>query len=190
MHLAHHRWLNSQGDAAAEQAQARAAARSQGITAVLGSGEVAKHLRLLAAGVRGQHPFARARRIGLGAILSLVWIGVWIVLGRADVIAKTMVIVAATAAGPASLRAAIEHYSHDGHPGFANEYKVLLTLFNLNKHVHHHLEPGRPWYRLEYKTERPLPWHQYFTHWYHVHIARDFVVMKPMQPMRNSHVRE
>lgn len=185
MHLAHHRWLNGPGDAAAEAAHQRADA-SHRVVALLGSGEVAKHLRLLALAIRGRHPFARAERIAWGVLASLMWIGLWLALGRGDVVWKCMVIVLATAAGPASLRAAIEHSSDPGDPGFANEYEVVLTLFNLNKHHHHHLEPGLPWYLLEYKTARPLPWHAYFTHWYHVHVARDFTTMKPMKPMKSS----
>lgn len=186
MHLAHHRWLNGPGDAAAEQAAVRERGDRR---SVLGSGEVAKHLRLLGEGLRGEHPFARPRRIGLGALASLVWIGLWFALGRPDLLWKTALIVAVTAAVPSSLRAAIEHYAPPSDPGFANEYRVLIPLLNLNKHLHHHLEPRRPWYLLEFKTERPLPWPCYFTHWWHVHVARDFRVMKPMSAAERRRAR-
>ena len=178
MHLAHHRWLNGPGDPAAEHEQR--AEPQRGLWTLLGSGEVAKHLRVLVEGLRGRHPYARAHRICLGAALSVAWVGLWWALGRPDVAWKCALIVAATTAGPASLRAAIEHSSHRGDPGFANEYEVLIPLFNLNKHVHHHLEPRLPWYLLEYKTARPLAWSHYFTHWFRVHVRRDFQRMRPM----------
>ena len=178
MHLAHHRWLNQPGDPAADHTERE---RDRGLQALLGSGEVGKTFRQLVRGVRGLHPFARAGRIGLGALLSLAWIGAWAWIGRIDVPLHNMLIVAITAAVPSSLRAAIEHHSHPGDEGFANEYEVLLSLLNLNKHVHHHLEPGLPWYRLEFKTARPLPWTCYFTHWYALHIERSYTSMRPMR---------
>ncbi|MDC0680153.1 hypothetical protein [Sorangium atrum] len=33
---------------------------------------------------------------------------------------------------PSSLRGAIEHYSASGDSGFANEYRSLLPVFNIN----------------------------------------------------------
>jgi fatty acid desaturase len=185
MHLAHHRWLNGAGDPAAahiheQRAQTRPRLRHR-LGALLGSGEVAKHLRLLGQGLRGRHPYARAGRIVLGMASSLAWIGLWIAIGHGDVAWKSAVIVIATAAGPSSLRAAIEHYAPASDPGFANEYEVVIPLLNLNKHLHHHLEPRLPWYLLEFKTPRPLAARHYFTHWYHVHVTRDFELMKPHQ---------
>ena len=178
MHLAHHRWLNRAGDPAADHVRRE---HTRETRTRLGSGEVGKTLGQLLEGIRGQHPFARPARIGLGALASLVWLGIWAALGRIDVPLHNMLIVALTAAVPSSLRAAIEHNAAPSDEGFANEYEVLLSLLNLNRHVHHHLEPGLPWYRLEFKTAQPLAWHCYFTHWYRVHITRDY---RSMQPMR------
>lgn len=187
MHLAHHRWLNQAGDPAMEHTERE---RARGLRALLGAGEVGKTLGQLALALRGQHSHARAQRIVFGALASLAWIGLWAYLGRLDVPLHNALIVVVTAAVPSSLRAAIEHNAEPTNPAFANEYEVLLSLFNLNRHVHHHLEPGRPWYALEFKTDRPLPWTCYFTHWYRVHITREFTTMQPMrrvQPMRERY---
>ena len=78
-----------------------------------------------------------------------------------------------------SFRGAVEHHSHPEDTHFANEYRVLIPLFNLNKHIHHHEEPRRPWYLLEYRTRRPLWTFHYFTHWFKVYVTRSFVLMKP-----------
>ena len=82
---------------------------------------------------------------------------------------------------PISLRGAIEHHSHRGDPGFANEYRVWIPLFNLNRHVHHHEEPTVPWYLLEYRTHNPLHEWNYVTHWVNVYLRREFVLMQPMR---------
>ncbi len=53
-------------------------------------------------------------------------------------------------------RGAVEHHSYRGDQAFSNEYRVLIPLFNLNKHHHHHEEPRRPWYLLDFRTPQPL----------------------------------
>jgi hypothetical protein len=121
-------------------------------------------------------------RIGLGVCLSLAWIAFWIVLGQSDVPLKLIALTAYTTLVPVSFRGAVEHHSHPNDPAFANEYRVVIPLFNLNKHVHHHRSPRRPWYLLEYQTERPLWTFHYFTHWLRVYVMRDYVLMRPFDP--------
>ena len=69
---------------------------------------------------------------------------------------KLIAINAFTVLVPASLRGAIEHHGPPGATGFANEYRVWITLFNLNRHVHHHEDMRCPWYLLQFRTPQPL----------------------------------
>jgi hypothetical protein len=87
---------------------------------------------------------------------------------------------------PVSFRGAIEHHSHPGDDAFANEYRVIIPLFNLNKHVHHHRVPGCPWYLLEYQTPRPLWTMHYFTHWFRVYLTHEYVLMRPQPADRRG----
>jgi len=54
-------------------------------------------------------------------------------------------------------------------------------LFNLNRHVHHHEQPGLPWYLLEYRTPAPLHWRHYYTYWVRAYILHELVLMEPMK---------
>jgi hypothetical protein len=95
-------------------------------------------------------------------------------------IGKILLLTAFNTLVPVSLRGALEHHSHPGDTAFANEYRVVIPLFNLNRHVHHHEDPRCPWYLLQYRTEKPLWTLHYITHWFHVYVLRDYVLMRPM----------
>jgi fatty acid desaturase len=177
-HLAHHRWLNTERDPAFQAARQNRQSGWGTISALEG----VQHLIFLVQALRGRHAYLIPSRVGLGACLSLAWIAFWIVLGRSDVPLKLIALTAYTTLLPVSFRGAVEHHSHPNDPAFANEYRVVIPLFNLNKHVHHHRSPRRPWYLLEYQTERPLWTFHYFTHWFRVYVMRDYVLMRPVDP--------
>ena len=183
-HLSHHRWLNSDGDSGFKQAHEKQPANRW--IALLTALEVTQHLKFFIQSFRNRHPFVQSRRLGMSAVLSALWIFFWFQMGHADVVWKLMAITAFTTAVPVSLRGAIEHHSHRGDPGFANEYRVLVPLYNLNRHVHHHEEPRRPWYLLEFRTPRPLSEWNYFTHWFRVYLKKDLVLMQPKWPPSDS----
>ncbi len=42
-------------------------------------------------------------------------------------------------------------------------------------------EPCRPWYLLDFRTPQPLTTWNYFTHWVHVCVRRDYLLMQPME---------
>ncbi len=176
-HLSHHRWLNSDGDSGFKQAN-EARPRNRLLTTIA-SLEMTQHLKFYLEALKGMHPFVRGQRIAMAAALSFTWMALWIQLGRPDIIWKLITITAFTTAVPVSLRGAVEHHSRPGDDGFANEYRVFIPLFNLNRHIHHHEEPRLPWYLLKFRTPRPLGEWNYFTHWFRVYIRKDFVLMHP-----------
>jgi fatty acid desaturase len=177
-HLSHHRWLNTPGDSGFDVREAPPPkSRLIGTVTAL---EITQHIRFYVQAFQGRHPYARTRRLILGVATTGVWMVVWVLVGRPDMIWKLMALTAFTTAVPVSLRGAIEHHAPPGHDGFANEYKVLIPLFNLNKHVHHHEAPRLPWYRLEFRTPAPLHWRHYFTYWFRVYLRKDLVLMHPM----------
>jgi fatty acid desaturase len=175
-HLAHHRWLNTERDPAYHAAQAAKRKTLGTITAL----ECVQHLAYLLESFRGRHPYVVPSRILLGAVLSSLWVAFWVVVGLPGMVWKLIALTAYNTLGPVSLRGAVEHHSHPADPSFANEYRVIIPLFNLNKHVHHHEDPRCPWYRLEYRTDRPLWTFHYLTHWFRVYLTREFVLMRPM----------
>jgi fatty acid desaturase len=176
-HLAHHRWLNMEQDPASESAGFRKAnTLMDALTAV----ELVQYLVYFRDVWLGRKPYVRRNRVLLGMLLSTTVLALCILAGRADAPAKMLAINIFTILVPVSLRGAIEHHSHRGDSRFANEYRVRIPLFNLNRHIHHHEDPSLPWYLLEFRSPQPLPSRHYFTHWYHVYIKRDFVLMRPM----------
>jgi fatty acid desaturase len=176
-HLAHHRWLNSGGDSAY-----RTAHRSRsGILGWLAALEAVEQFRYLWEAFRGRQRYVRLHRLALGAILSLSFVVIWWRLGRPDMPIKLGVLTMLTMLVPVSLRGAVEHHGHPDDPGFANEYRVWIPLFNLNRHVHHHEDMRCPWYLLTWRTPRPLPASAYFTHWFRVYVRKDYTLMRPMQ---------
>jgi fatty acid desaturase len=176
-HLSHHRWLNTERDPAFEAARDN----SRGTWGAIAALEFVQHLVYLVKALRGGIPYVVPSRIAFGMCLSLAWIAAWILLGYVTMPLKLIALAVYNTLIPVSFRGAIEHHSHPHDEGFANEYRVVIPLFNLNRHIHHHEEPRRPWYLLEYRTERPLwTWH-YFTYWFRVYITRDFVLMRPFR---------
>jgi fatty acid desaturase len=178
-HLAHHRWLNTELD------PTREAITDPGsnMRDRLAAHPAVQNLIYLRDQLRGERPYVHGRRILLGAILSLTTVVSWWQLGHPEVIWKTLAIIIFTTLVPVSMRGAIEHYSYSGDPNFANEYRVLFPLLNINRHIHHHEQPTVPWYLLKFRTECPLSNWNYFTHWFRVNVKRDFVLMQPMNKM-------
>jgi hypothetical protein len=132
-HLSHHRWLNSPGDSAHDnQNQKTDSTRVKGVLASL---EVTQHLKFYWEALHGLHAYAKPRRIAFCAALTGAWIIFWFVIGRPDMVWKLMALTAFTTTVPVSLRGAIEHHGEPGAGGFANEYRTLIPLFNLNRHV-------------------------------------------------------
>jgi fatty acid desaturase len=185
-HLAHHRWLNTERDPAFTAERQNTATKWGGATALEG----VQHLLYLADVFRGHRPYAIPSRMALGACLSLVSIAVWMRLGLPYVPGELIALTIYNTLIPVSLRGAVEHHSRPDDTAFANEYRVVLPLFNLNKHVHHHREPRRPWYLLEYQTPRPLSTFHYFTHWFRVYVTREYVLMRPYARDRAAVERE
>jgi fatty acid desaturase len=177
-HLRHHRWLNTDHDEASEK---YAKVGWNSVLDIITGMEVVQYLIGFAHAIMGKQAKVRRARIAFAALLSVLTILVWIRIGRGDVAWKMIIVTLFTMLVPVSLRAAIEHYSYEGDPNFANEYKVWVPLFNLNKHIHHHEDPGVPWYLLKWRTSQPLPKWFYVSHWIHVYIKRDFVLMRPMR---------
>lgn len=176
-HLSHHRWLNTERDPAVAAARDNSRSRWGSIAALEG----VQHLIYLVHSLRGGSPYVVPSRIALGIGLSLAWIAAWIVLGYLTMPLKLIALAVYNTLIPVSFRGAIEHHSHPLDEGFANEYRVIIPLFNLNKHIHHHQDPRLPWYLLEYRTPRPLwTWH-YFTYWFRVYVRRDLVMMRPFR---------
>lgn len=176
-HLSHHRWLNTERDPAFGAARDNSRSAVGAIAALEG----VQHLIYLVQSLRGGIPYVVPSRIALGMGLSLAWVAAWILVEYPAMPLKLIALAVYNTLIPVSFRGAIEHHSHPGDEGFANEYRVVIPLFNLNKHIHHHQNPRLPWYLLEYRTERPLwTWH-YFTYWFRVYIRRDLVMMSPFR---------
>jgi fatty acid desaturase len=181
-HLAHHRWLNTERDPAFTAEQTNNGTRWGTITALEG----VQHAIYLCEALRGRHRYVVPSRLIVGAALSAAWTAFWIAMGRGDVPLKIVALTLYNTLIPISFRGAVEHHSHPDNPAFANEYRVVIPLFNLNRHLHHHLAPRRPWYLLEFQTERPLSTFHYFTHWFRVYVTRDYVLMRPAPPAMNA----
>jgi fatty acid desaturase len=174
-HLAHHRWLNTERDPAFTAERDNRSTRWGRVAALEG----VQHLIYLVQSLGGRHPYVQPSRLIQGAaVSSVVWLG-WVAIGQPWVPVMVVGLTLYNTLIPVSFRGAVEHHSHPGDPAFANEYRVLIPLFNLNKHIHHHENPRLPWYRLEYRTARPLWTFHYFTHWFKVYVTRSFVLMKP-----------
>ena len=181
-HLAHHRWLNTENDPAV--AASRSTLDRTGAKGWFRALEGVQYLVYLAEVFEGRHPYVIRSRILLGMVLSVSSIGFWFSIGRSDIVGKILLLTVFNLLGPVSLRGAVEHHSHRGDPAFANEYRVCIPLFNLNRHVHHHEDPRCPWYLLEYRTPTPLWTFHYLTHWFHAYVWRDYELMQPMPASR------
>jgi fatty acid desaturase len=176
LHLAHHRWLNSDLDPAKETVRSFKWKRLNDLLLIH---TTMQSVTYLIRAVRGEKAYVKRSRIWLGVGLSIAVMGAWRLLGHPEMVWKTLVISGITVLVPVSIRGAIEHHSFRGDPNFANEYEVSIPLFNANRHVHHHLEPTVPWYLLEFTTKTPLPKGNYFVHWFRAFVKHDFVLMQP-----------
>lgn len=181
-HLAHHRWLNTERDPAFEAARQNGRSRWEKVASLEG----VQHLIYLGQSFRGRHRYVIPSRMGLGFCLSLGWVAFWIAAGERAVPLKIVAMTIYNTLIPISFRGAVEHHSRPDDPAFANEYRVLIPLFNLNRHIDHHQVPRRPWYLLEFTTERPLWTFHYFTHWFRVYVTREYTLMRPADADRRS----
>jgi fatty acid desaturase len=176
-HLAHHRWLNTERDPAHQSAQRTAGNRSLGLLAAL---ELPQHLHYLRDAVLGRQAFAARGRIVAGFVTSVAWVATWSAYGYARVPVTVFLLSVYNAVVSSSLRGAVEHQSVDSDPMFANEYRSFVPLFNINRHIHHHLDPRCPWYRLRFIGE-PLPPYAFVTHWWRTYVTKELVLMKPQR---------
>lgn len=160
-HIHHHRWMNTDRDPGF--------VRDWETESWFGQFEAVQYLfyfrRLLLLRPDG----FSISRIVTGVGLSFGWATLWGLVGRVDIPVELFVLTLANTAVSTSLRAAIEHSGPPGSNAFANDYQVLFPLLNVNKHIHHHEDPGCPWYRLEFRSS-PLPIVAYFSHWFGIHI--------------------
>jgi fatty acid desaturase len=180
-HLAHHKWLNTHRDPAMESATHGNGARLRDL---LAAPEAFQFLIYLGDVLRGKRPYVRRDRLIIGVVLSILAVLMWVWAGRADVVWKICAITIYTTVVPISLRGAIEHHSYRGDRRFANEYRVWIPMFNLNRHVHHHENPRTPWYLLKFRTNPTLSTREYITHWFRVYVKRDFVLMRAYSSSR------
>jgi fatty acid desaturase len=174
-HLAHHRWLNTQRD----PAHGAARRAGHGPFRALLAFEGVQYLVCLVESFRGRHRYVIPSRIVLGVCLSSLVVAFWVGVGMPGIVLKIVALTLYNMVVPISLRGALEHHGRPGDPAFANEYRVVIPLFNLNRHVHHHQDPRLPWYRLQYRTARPLWTVHYLTHWFRVYVTREYVLMRP-----------
>ena len=175
-HLAHHTWLNTEKDPAFQAERDKGDRVSlRGLLKVL---EFSQHAGYALQAWKGGLPGVKRHRMVLGLLQSVAWIVFWVQLGLPGMVAKLLFLNIVTSLS-SSLRGAIEHHSRPGDAGFSNEYRVLNPLFNLNRHLDHHLNPTRPWYRREFVTANPLPPICYWTYWYRVYVSREYVLMPP-----------
>ena len=177
-HLQHHKWLNTDHDHASATVSKTGQSKLRNILAGV---SFLQYLLGLWDTVLGRRPQVSRPRMLLSALLSAAMIVAWNVGGHGDVVGKIFLVTVVTMFGPVSLRAAIEHHNAPAAEGFANEYRVVVPLFNLNRHIHHHEDPTLPWYLLEWRTPRPLPRLHYLTTWFRVYVTREYRLMRPMR---------
>jgi len=177
MHLSHHKWLNAPAQGHSPLLQQRDGPRR---FTMLAAFDAVRYVAQVADALRGRMPFIKRDRILAGFGLSIVSVAAWIAVGHGDIAWRSLLITLFTVAVPVSLRGAIEHASHPGDPGFANEYRTLLPHFNVNRHIHHHIDSTIPWYRLQWRTPHPLAPVNYFTYWFRLHVTKTLVPMQPM----------
>jgi fatty acid desaturase len=175
-HLAHHKWLNTDRDPAMQGESEKGNSGSiWGRLTVLEASQQVKFLMLY---LKGKVPYVRTSQFVRGFVVSLLAMFAWIYFGHAGVIVKLGVLTLTTSLF-SSFRGAVEHHGPPGESSFSNEYRVWISLFNLNRHLDHHLNPTRPWYNLRFQTENPLPPVCYWTYWFHTYIKRDYVMLPP-----------
>jgi fatty acid desaturase len=185
-HLAHHRWLNTDRDPGWRKKEHAEGAKRKNLQPLrlmyrilCGDHGIPMYIKYLIGTFRGLHPYVRPRRVIAEAALSFLWLLFWLLLGL-PAVPVTLILLHLCVVPPAAFRGALEHGSLPGNSAFANEYKVRFPMFNMNRHVHHHLDATCPWYLLQYTTPKPLPPIAYWTTWYHMFIKEDYDFMQPM----------
>jgi fatty acid desaturase len=187
MHLIHHRWLNVP---APHSPPPPAGGEKFGQGGFGMAATVAALRHLFSGGDQPGHrkPYVKRNRMVMGFVLSLVTASIWVLTGNAGMLWRTFLVVGFTIVVPGSLRDTVEHNSEPGDTGFANDYRPIVPMFNVNRHIHHHEEPTVPWYLLEWRTSNPLPPAAYYTHWVRKYVKHELVRMQPM-PKRVVHQR-
>lgn len=184
MHLAHHKWLNV--EAPHNEHTHTHLRKGFNFAAAF---DAVRHVGWLFDGLRGKKPFVNGLRIVLGFLGSVAVVSAWIAIGHGDMVWRSLLVMGYTVLVPITLRGAIEHASEPGDPGFANEYRTYVPLFNINRHIHHHEDPTVPWYLLRWRSRNPLPAMNYITHWFGLYLRRTLVQMQPM-PRRRARTRD
>ena len=177
MHLAHHKWVNVPHHEYEQPGERKGFSFGAAFDAV-------RHVVWLYDGLRGRKPYVKPRGILMGMASSGVVVGLWLVAGHGDMIWRSFAVLAFTTLVPVTLRGAVEHTSEPGDPGFANEFRTLVPIFNINRHIHHHEDPTVPWYLLQWRTRKPLPPASFITHWIGRHVTKSLVEMQPMPQRR------
>lgn len=179
LHLQHHRWLNTPRDPAWADTNVEHKSLGSAIAAL----ELVHMVRQLL--WSADSPVDRKRAL-VHMLVSVAWASLLVTTGFGQIVLRMLIVSWITALVSASLRGAVEHHGPPGEEGFAHEYRPIFPAFNINRHIHHHLKPGVPWYELEYLTERPLPSSAFFVHWYRAHIKGDYELMRPMDKTRRA----
>jgi fatty acid desaturase len=177
-HLAHHKWLNTERDPAYHAAKPSGGPRSR-ILRALWALEAPQHVEFMINAIRGRIPIVRPRLLIAGMLQSAAWLAFWIAIGHAEIVLYMLVLAGASTLVSSSLRGAIEHHDEPGTDRATNEYRTVLPLFNMNRHVHHHDSPTTPWYLLRFRTETPLPRRVFVTHWIRVYLTRTYKLLRP-----------
>lgn len=183
-HLTHHRWLNTERDPAHFSVQT--VEQRKGFVGLLLSLEFPQHVLYLWSALRGRVLDISPWRVAAGAALSVGWIVFWVAMGYWWMWPVLQGLVLFSGAISSSLRGAAEHHSYPGDPNYANEYKVVIPAFHINRHVHHHIDPSCPWYRLQFVTDRTLPIWAPYVHWYKAYVQKSYVLMQPMKAPRED----
>jgi fatty acid desaturase len=161
-HLEHHRWLNTGKDPGywppPQGGPDTIYLRPLWLLyrSFLGDHGISLYVKHFIGIRKGHHPRVKLNRIAVEAMLSTLCLLSWIAFGLYRV-PLALMFLHLCIWPPASFRGTLEHSSHPGDPKFANEYRVHIPLFNMNRHIHHHIDPICPWYLLEFKTLSPLP---------------------------------
>jgi fatty acid desaturase len=182
-HLAHHRWLNRPGDPAYRSWVAHRGTKwSLRCLLML---ELPQHLAYLRQALTGNELRVSRRRIAGGVASTCLWVAFWVAVARRpDIIALLAACTLFNTAVSSSLRGAVEHHGAPGSAAFSNEYRPFIPMFNMNRHLHHHMEPRRPWYLLRYQTPAPLPPWKYLTCWFDVYVRHRLVLLAPQEKSR------
>jgi fatty acid desaturase len=174
LHLKHHAWLNTPKD----PAWADTKKEKKSLKSALAGLELVHLIRHLFG--EDDSPVNR-KRAAVHMMVSIAWGALLTWFGFGKLVVSLLVVSWIAALVTSSLRGSVEHHGPPDDEAFSHEYRPILPAFNINRHIHHHLQPKLPWYDLRYVTERPLSRWCFFTHWYRAHITGEYVLIKPMK---------